>query len=79
MIAWTTPEFVFFSCPGREHWEKGKKKGEKPRVLQLSVCDEDKGKLALVTLPGDADSEPHAPSWTPVKFDATTHKDEDGL
>jgi len=78
MIAWTTPEFVFFTCPSKEHWEKGKK-GEKPRVLQLSVRPEDRGKLALVPQPGDADGEATAPAWTPVKFDATTHKDDHGL
>ena len=72
MLVWTTPEFVFFTCLERGHWEKGK--CEKPPVLQLTVRPEDREKLALVPH-GDGE----APMWTPVKFDAATHKDEDGL
>ncbi|KAL3917495.1 MAG: hypothetical protein SGPRY_006383 [Prymnesium sp.] len=51
MIAWTTPEFG--------------KKVAKPRVLQLTVREEEHSKLCS------------GPSleWTPVKFDATTHAD----
>jgi len=78
MIAWTTPEFVFFTCPSPDNWEKGRK-AEKPRILQLSVRPEDKGRLALAEQPGDEEGEATAPMWTPVKFDAITHKDEDGL
>lgn len=78
MIVWTTPEFVFFTSPARDNWEKGKR-AEKPKILQLSVRPDDRGKLSLVEQEGDETGEPSAPSWTPVKFDATTHKDEDGL
>eukprot|EP00965_Chrysotila_dentata_P068919 2277574-Pleurochrysis_carterae.AAC.2 len=31
MIAWTTPNFVFFTCPSPENWEKGHK-APKPKV-----------------------------------------------
>uniref|UniRef100_A0A7S3ARA3 Vacuolar import/degradation Vid27 C-terminal domain-containing protein n=1 Tax=Haptolina ericina TaxID=156174 RepID=A0A7S3ARA3_9EUKA len=117
MIVWTTPEFVFFTSPARDNWEKVQrcqlsayplptcaapspvvltacgpqrvrqlhpfgrqgKRAEKPKILQLSVRPDDRGKLSLVEQEGDETGEPSAPSWTPVKFDATTHKDEDGL
>uniref|UniRef100_A0A7S4BL01 Vacuolar import/degradation Vid27 C-terminal domain-containing protein n=1 Tax=Chrysotila carterae TaxID=13221 RepID=A0A7S4BL01_CHRCT len=40
MIAWTTPNFVFFTCPSPENWEKGHK-APKPKVLKLCIRPED--------------------------------------
>lgn len=81
MLVWTTPEFVYFSCPSPSHWLKGKHDG-KPAVLQLRARAADYDAM----LPWDPDegeegegSEPPKPHWTPVKFDATTARDEDGL
>lgn len=41
MVVWTTPEFVFFSCPSEGHWTSGAKTGGKPAVLKLDVRPED--------------------------------------
>ena len=50
MIVWTTPGFVFFTCPSEGNWEKGGKV-KKPLVLSLSLvlgwCRE--GRLAGAT------------------------------
>jgi len=78
MVAWTTPEFVLFTCPSPAHWEKGKKEG-KPKILQLTVRPEDRDKLTWIEQEGDEPGEGTSPGWTPIKFDATTHRDEDGL
>ena len=40
MLVWTTPEFVFFTCPSEEHWDgswKTTSKQPKPAVLQLHL------------------------------------------
>merc|ERR1719399_1291484 len=48
MIVWTTPEFVFFSCPSESHWGKAEvgKKRKKPAVLQLAVAPDITAKIA---------------------------------
>merc|ERR1719446_37115 len=74
MIVWTTNQFVFFTCPAKENWEKGTKH-PKPAVLKLKICDDDKDKFVDHL----NDPEDGGPTWCPVKFDATTHKDEFGL
>mmetsp|Transcript_41497 Transcript_41497/g.91172 ORF Transcript_41497/g.91172 Transcript_41497/m.91172 type:complete len:515 (+) Transcript_41497:136-1680(+) len=75
MIAWTTPNFVFFTCPSPENWEKGHK-APKPKVLKLCIRPEDQtaheDSFAL-------EEETVRGFWQPVKFDAATAKDEDGL
>jgi len=77
MIIWTTPEFVFFSKPSVEHWSKGKKV-KKPAVLQLAVRPDDL--KAITDATGDSSSDGDAlPDWMPVRFDAGTAKDEEGI
>jgi len=70
MIVWTTPEFVFFTCPSAENWAKGR--AEKPKVLKLDVSPADLSKHEWQGIDEGGD-------WRPVKFDASTAKDEDGL
>ena len=36
MIVWTTPDFVFFTCPAEGNWSKGINE-PKPAVLKLVV------------------------------------------
>merc|ERR1712224_902839 len=74
MIVWTTPDFVFFTCPAEGNWSKGSKE-PKPAVLKLVVSKGDLEKL------GDslAGADVGGTEWRPVKFDASTHKDEHGL
>ncbi|KAL1519985.1 hypothetical protein AB1Y20_023467 [Prymnesium parvum] len=67
MVAWTTAEFVFFTCLEPDHWTK--KKIPKPRILQLVVNPEDEGKLNAEAKEGST-SERLLPKWTPIKFDA---------
>jgi len=77
MIIWTTPEFVFFSKPSVEHWSKGKKV-KKPAVLQLAVRPDDL--KAITDATGDSSSDGDAlPDWMPVRFDAGTAKDDEGI
>ena len=71
MIAWSTPEFVFFTCPARDNWRKGTKH-PKPAVLKLAIPPKD-GDTYYDDL---ADLETSGAMFCPVKFDATTHKDE---
>ena len=66
MIAWTTPDFVFFTCPSTKNWEKGTKE-PKPPVLKLGVS------------PADEEDLPDCPAWKAVKFDAATHSDAVGV
>jgi len=70
MIVWTTPEFVFFVCPSQENWTKGTK-AAKPKVLKLDVSEADWSTHESHFTEGGA--------WRPVKFDASTAKDADGL
>ena len=74
MIAWTTPEFVFLTCPNARNWQKGVKE-PKPAVLKLSISASDRAALDDSL----ADPEGAGNVWTPVKFDATTAKDGHGL
>jgi len=81
MIVWTTPEFVFFSRPSAEHWDKswqaGASKQPKPAVLQLLVAPADLEKMAGVANPSGAEvDEEDLPAWMPVKLDAGTAKDD---
>ena len=46
MIVWTTPAFVFFTCPSEGNWEKGGK-APKPLVLTLSISAADEANEAL--------------------------------
>lgn len=74
MIVWTTPDFVFFTCPSEGNWEKSNK-AKKPPVLTLSLskADMEKNQKSMLNEQGEVCA------WTPVKFDATTAKDADGL
>ena len=74
MIVWTTPQFVFFTCPSEGNWEKNSK-AKKPPVLTLSLSAADEATHAQALLNGEGE----VCAWTPVKFDATTAKDADGL
>ena len=73
MVVWTTPEFVFFTCLQEGHWAKGVNE-PKPRVLKLAISPADQGKHGAALTVADG-----AWQWTPVKFDAGTARDEDGL
>lgn len=73
MVAWTTPEFCFFTCLRAGHWAKGVKE-PKPRVLKLAISPADHSKHGAALAVPDG-----AWQWTPVKFDAATARDEDGL
>lgn len=75
MIVWTTPQFVFFTCPSAGNWEKGSK-AKKPPVLSLMLATADEEKMKQVPA---CMYEGELCAWTPVKFDATTAKDADGL
>ena len=44
MIAWTTPEFVFLTCPNAKNWQKGVKE-PKPAVLKLSISATERAAL----------------------------------
>lgn len=78
MIVWTTPEFVFFSRPSEEHWGKGKK-SRKPATLQLQLAPADKAQVLGGGDADDADAEPAVAMWMPVRFDAGTAKDQQGV
>ena len=79
MIVWTTPAFVFFTCPSEGNWEKGGK-APKPLVLTLSISAADEANEALSkAMLKEGGEEGELCAWTPVKFDATTAKDADGL
>ena len=90
MIVWTTPEFVFFSCPSPAHWESGRKPGGKPAILKLDVRPEDLERMVADETGGaggppssgddeDGADEDSLPQWMPAKFDAGTAKDDTGL
>ena len=79
MIVWTTPGFVFFTCPSEGNWEKGGK-APKPLVLTLSIASADEADETLSKgMEKQGGGEGELCAWTPVKFDATTAKDADGL
>jgi hypothetical protein len=48
MVVWTTPEFVFFSCPSEAHWTSGVKPGGKPAIVKLDVRREDLQKMVAL-------------------------------
>lgn len=73
MVVWTTPQFAFCTCPSQGNWLKGK--ATKPKVLQLGFSDADQAKLKEHIHNEDGE----VCVWTPIKFDATTAKDADGL
>ncbi len=66
MIAWTTPDECYFTCPSPGNWEKSTK-DPKPLVLRLAVA------------PADEELLPETADWRPVKFDAATYVDEAGV
>lgn len=72
MIVWTTPDFVFFTCPADGNWTKTK--ASKPAVLKLDMSEADQETLSGEYLEGEG-----IELWRPVKFDASTAKDEHGL
>jgi len=74
MVVWTTPNFVFFTCPAEGNWTKGGKT-KKPPVLQLSLNQADEERMGAALL----DDSEETCAWTPAKFDATTAKDAHGL
>ena len=70
MIVWTTPAFVFFTCPSEGNWEKGGK-APKPLVLTLSISAADEANEALSkAMLKEGGEEGELCAWTPVKFDA---------
>ena len=87
MIVWTTPEFVFLSCPSEAHWESGTKPGGKPAILKLDVRPEDLKRMVELETGEEAgglqgeegEGEDELPQWQTVKFDATTAKDDVGV
>jgi hypothetical protein len=92
MVVWTTPEFVFFSCPSEAHWTSGVKPGGKPAIVKLDVRREDLQKMVALETGraegGASDDAPEGeeesegtdelPQWMPVRFDAGTAKDDAG-